>query len=288
MSTTEIVDNSPPEVKAEAAAMGWIAPEQYRGDPDRFTSAEEYVRRGKEVIPIIRANAKKLEEKLERALAENAELAASLKAINANMAEFTQAQRETMRERLEAQRRELLAERKQAREEGNDELLDDVEERLDANRQKRAAIDAEPKPKEAPSGDAPPAPSAEQLARFNAWRSENPWYGREDDEGVMLTALSYKYAQQALKEGKQNEAFFAFVDEKMAPHLRRAPAVDKTEAGGRGSSGGGGGGPRGYASLPPDAKAQCDADERRFVGANKVFKTPAEWRAHFTAQYFGE
>lgn len=286
----QLQDASPPEVQAKAASMGWIAPEHYRGDPERFITAEEYIRRGEEVIPIIRANAKKLEDKLEEALSKNAALEASLREINANMAEFTKAQRETMKERLEAQRRELLAERKQAREEGDDTRLDEVEEQLDANRAKRSALDSAPEGKAAPNagGDTPPAPTPEQLARFESWRNQNPWYGRDDDEGAMLTALSYRFAQQALKAGKQGEAFFAFVDEKMAPHLRRSPAIDKTEGGGRGSSNGGGGGSKGYAALPADARAQCDADERRFVGPNKVFTTQKAWRDHFAAQYFGE
>ena len=281
-------DLSPPEMQAKAAAMGWIAPEHYRGDPERFITAEEYIRRGEEVIPIIRANAKKLEEKLEASARKNAELESALREVNANMAEFTQAQKEMMKERLDAQRRELLAERKQAREEGNDELLDDVESRLDENRDAKAKLEATKPPAPEGTPGTVPQPTPEQQARYAAWVDRNPWFKGETDSDYMLAALAQRYGVEAVQKGKEGDAFFAYVDEKMTPHLRRAPAPDKTEGGGRGSGGGGGGGSRGYASLPPDARAQCDADERRFVGPNKVFKTSAEWRSHFASQYFGE
>jgi hypothetical protein len=40
--------------------------------------------------------------------------------------------------------------------------------------------------------------------------------------------------------------------------------------------------------MPSDARAACDADAKRFVGADKRYKTQAEWRTRYAEIYFGE
>ena len=64
--------------EAEARKMGWVPEDEFKGDkkPAKFLSAEEYYRRGEEVIPIIRARNKDLEKKVEDLEATNKRMSA--------------------------------------------------------------------------------------------------------------------------------------------------------------------------------------------------------------------
>lgn len=55
-------DQNAPSVEDRAMKMGWVPQEQFRGDPDKWRSAEEFVDRGEKMIPILRANIKRLEK----------------------------------------------------------------------------------------------------------------------------------------------------------------------------------------------------------------------------------
>ena len=50
----------------------------------------------------------------------------------------------------------------------------------------------------------------------------------------------------------------------------------------------GAGGGKGFDSLPADAKAQCKADAREFVGEGRPFKTTAEWNKHYADLYWSQ
>lgn len=44
------------DVEAKAREMGWVPKDEYRGDPSGWRDADEFVRRGEEVLPIVRSN----------------------------------------------------------------------------------------------------------------------------------------------------------------------------------------------------------------------------------------
>src|SRR3990167_3011505 len=49
----------------EATGMGWSPKESWRGDPEKWIDAETFVARGREVLPILRANNKQLQAKVD-------------------------------------------------------------------------------------------------------------------------------------------------------------------------------------------------------------------------------
>lgn len=53
-----------PETESRARQMGWVPKEEFRGPPDLWRDADEFVRRGEEVLPIVRANLSKAERKV--------------------------------------------------------------------------------------------------------------------------------------------------------------------------------------------------------------------------------
>jgi len=91
-----------PELIKQAKDMGWVDRSEWRGDPDTWRGPDEYVRRGKEVIPIMRAQMARQEAETSK-----------------KEAEFTARQnelREQIRRQEEASRRfeeQLVAQKKE-------------------------------------------------------------------------------------------------------------------------------------------------------------------------------
>ncbi len=280
--TEERVDTSTPEQQAEAAKLGWSPIEKWRGDPEGWVDAKTFLDRGKTMLPLLKATNRRLEEQVAELTRANASLKGEIGEINSNMKEFLESQKAMLRDRLADQRKQLLAEKKSAREEGDDAALDEIDEQLATNREQVKKLESDEPAKK--KGETPPQ-KVEDPPEVIAWRQANPWYGGPEEDDVMLTALAGKYAAEAMQRGLTRQAFLDYIDEKMAPRLKKSAPASKVEGGGPSGSGGGGSS-KGYNALPPDAKRQCDAEEKRFVGDKKVFKTKEAWRAHFVSQYF--
>ncbi len=43
-------------IEQEAHNLGWVPLDQWRGDPEKWTDADTFVKRGKEIMPILRKN----------------------------------------------------------------------------------------------------------------------------------------------------------------------------------------------------------------------------------------
>jgi hypothetical protein len=137
-------------------------------------------------------------------------------------------------------------------------------------------VDA-PKPKVAPTV-APIPPE------FQAWNAENPWFGTDARKTALANAIGQELrAKNSPLVGRPFwDAVTAEVNAMFAP---KEEPVDKVEGTRQGSGSVKG---SGYASLPADAKAACDADIRSKVGEGKRYKTAADWRAKYAELYFGE
>src|ERR1700722_9310624 len=60
------------DFEAEAREMGWKPFDKFRGNPEKFTSAREYVEKGRHVLPIVLEREKRLRQE---GLTKDAELA---------------------------------------------------------------------------------------------------------------------------------------------------------------------------------------------------------------------
>lgn len=76
MPDSQHVESSP-EVVAEARQLGWVPQEEFRGDQSRWVDADSFVKRGHEVMPILKAN--------------NARLMGEVTSLKATLTEATQA-----------------------------------------------------------------------------------------------------------------------------------------------------------------------------------------------------
>lgn len=282
---TEPGSGPDPKIEAEAKTLGWVPKEHFRGDPERWSDAETFVKRGKEILPIIRANNAKLQEQLATLRSENANLAAHVTSSNEAIAELKKYQDENTRREVEKERTKLLKDLKQAKKDDDTDLEVDIEDQI---KKVDKALEAKPEPEKKPEPKRQEAPEVDPA--FTAWLSEpeNQWF--QTDRRKQSLAVSI--AQELRSSGSKlvGKAFFDRVGEEVHEYLGSKVTLDKVN-GSKGGGGGGGGGSSGgktYKDLPSDAKAACDGFVSSLVGPGRAYKTEAEWRTKYAADFFKE
>lgn len=283
-----------PELLAEAKRLGWAPQEEWRGDPEKWVDAEAYVNRGREILPILRANNRSLNEQLTARDKELENLRKAHIELQESVAAMREIQTRETKGRLERQLNVARRNVEQARKEGDvDEVLRQ-QQTVDGLQEELQKIDAPPNPKD-PKAKEPAAPDNTAVVEaVQTWAEQNPWYGTNK----VKTALMHSIAQE-LRQDPANKGLVgaAFVEE----CARRTEELYEKEVGGKRqpvnkTSGGshnaarGGGTVKGksFADLPQDAQSACLADLDRVVGPNKVYKTKEEYQAYYVKEYFGE
>lgn len=266
------------EIEAKARSMGWVPQDQWRGPADRFTPAAEFVERGEQIMPILRANNHRLEGDVESLKAKLDQANEAIEALTATTSKEALA-------KLKEKKTETLEAIKQAKTDGDS----DAEE---AHREVLAAVNEELKEAEAPAPAKetaqPKAPVEEQW--FKDWKGANDWFGKD----IRKTAYAQGVAQDLRAQGEkaQGKEFCDILDAELAKAYPGA-AEQRREAPAKVS--GDGGESRGsrtpgvrhtFAELPQEAKDACDRAAGKLVGEGKRFKDAAAWRAHYVEKYF--
>ena len=277
------MSNATPEQQAEAREIGWRPVVEFRGNADNWVDADVYLQRGREVLPLVKANNKRLETQVSTLTAEITRLTAAVAEQQSSMTEFAKFNQEQLAEKLAEQKRNLTRELREARKDDDDTRIEDLEERLEENAEARATLKAAPPPKEAPA-NAPPA--VQETPEYIAWKANNAWFGGTSKADIAKTAAAHAFAAQVAAQGKRGQAFFDAVDAEMAevypPTQRREKAEEGRPSGGGGNTGSS---DSSFNALPSDAKAKAKEQVSRFVGPNKMFKDEKAWFAYFAKQY---
>lgn len=270
------------ETDTKARDIGWRPQEEFRGDPEKWVDSEEYLRRGEEILPLVKATNKRLEGQVTTLAGEIARLTAALAEQQASMTEFATFNQEQLADKLAEQKRNLTRELREARTAEDDNRIEDIEERLEENREARATLKAIPPAPPAPASTPTPPVAPE----FAAWQAANPWYGGDSEEDVAKTGAAQAFGIKAAAEGKKGQAFFDAVDAKLAkvyPTQRKAEASEEGRP--SGGSGGTGSADNSFNSLPAEAKSKAKEQAAKFVGPNKMFKDEKAWFSYYAKQY---
>lgn len=271
------------ETERKATEMGWLPKSEWKGNPDNWVDAAEFVKKGETFIPFLQHERKKLRgeldverqarQRLEQDLAATRENVESLKTFNAEME----------KERVSRRKVEIGQELKAAREAGDDVKVAELQNELGEVVKPPAKTNGAEQPRQPAQPQIQPwvrefidgnedfFRNGRKVALFNAVMLEKRQAGDGrvgPDEGTALLNEARDEVERALGGNAR----------------RQAPSrteESRSGGGGRASSG------TGYADLPPEARDQCDKQETKFVGERKAFKTQAEWRKHFTSEYFG-
>lgn len=274
------------DIEQEAAQLGWVPRDQFKGDPDKWTDAETFVQRGKEIMPILRKNNERLQTDLAAVKGQLSEVQQALGDAKEAMEAFREYHDRTAKEAYEKAIRDLTQQKKEALRDGDVDTVVEVDEALMTLR------DSAPKPlvKSTPPAPAPVAAPSQQAEppELVAWKQENSDWVDVNREATLYGAS----IAQFIKASRPELTGKAFLDEvalevrNKFPALSKSAPTSKVDSGSHGASSASGG--KSYNSLPPDARAACDRMAERLVGPNRAFKTIAEWRAKYVADYFQE
>ncbi len=258
-------------LEQEAISMGWQPKDKFPGNPDKWTPAAEYVERGRHLIPIITENNRRLKnelltttKKLDRMTQDHEK---SIRALEDHFAKVAQ-------QAVADAKRALKEQLREARESGDVDLEVETLDKLQ-----------ELKNPDATSGrHEPQVVQAGLSPEFEAWQSENPWFGVDKVKTDTILGIAKDLRDSG--DTTPGAAFF----EKCTTILRQKeldspPPVSRVEAGNR--SGGRSSRGKSFADLPQEAKQACWADVDTLVGSNKVYKTKAEWEKAYANIYFG-
>ena len=279
---SQVLERTDAQAEADARLVGWQPETEFPGDKAKWKPAREFLQMAESQLPMARYANKRLtetnQELLRRLKAQETAMTGLQESIDA-LKEFHST--DTKR-KVEEAREKLLGELKAARAAGD---ADAEVEIIDALTQAKAE---EPAKKPATSTTSTVGPTPE----WKAWEADNPKFHTDKKWRGVCIGMAEEMRVDPRYDHLQGRAFFDEVArETDAWFAQRSTAarVDKTESGGgAGTNGAGNTAPRGkgYNQLPPDAKAQCEKDSKKFVGKSEQFKTLEKWRDYFSKVYW--
>ena len=259
-----------PQVEKEARLFGWVPKEEFRGSETDWVDADVFVKRGKEINPILRKNNELLMKKLD-------EKAKEIDSIKASVEEFKKFQKESFERKsaeYEVQIAQLKTQKREAIAAGDGDKVVDIDDQIDSLKeaQKEAKKEAEKKPEEPKQTEA--QVSVPDDPELQSWLGRNQWFG----EDLEMTDVANGLGSTVRKQFPHltGRAFLDKLDEKIVeyfPHKvlgnkAKGSAVDTTGN----VRGGTSSGKKSYDNLPADAKEACD----RFI-ANGWIKSKQEY-----------
>lgn len=268
------------DLEQEARTLGWVPQEEFKGNPERWVDAETFVERGKTVMPILKANNRRLEQEVERLHSETQKLQNLFAASQEAIGELQKVHSEATKAAVEKAKQNLLASLKQAKEEGDVELEVRLTDEL---------TDLKAAQKEAAKTPVQPAPVQQQQPAlhpdFAAWQEENKWFGTDERKTMRAMGIAQELRADPENDGLVGRKFFERIVEVMEERTN-GPRMSKVGGTRPTGTNNGGSTDRSFNSLPPDAREACDRQGKKLVGEGRAFKDMAAWRTYYTKLYY--
>lgn len=274
MSEENVISNEvAPEVVKEAESQGWVPKERFRGNESDWVDADTFVKRGREILPILRKN--------------NENLIKDLNATKEQLKEFREAAEEFKKFQKEAYERkaneyedrirEIKESRAQAISDGDGQKVNALDDALDQAKEdlkeaKQAVIEADTV--KTPE----PAPQAME-PELQSWLDGNTWFGQDKRMTSIANGIGDSIRLEfPMLKGK---AFLDKLDEVLAEEFpnkfgeKKSPA-SRVESG-SGRQGRGGSNAQSYDNLPADAKAACDKFVKQKLMTKEEYVASYDW-----------
>ncbi|UOF81825.1 hypothetical protein [Caudoviricetes sp.] len=267
-----------PDTESRARAMGWVPKEEYKGNPDNWRDAGEFVRRGEEILPIVQERNRDLTRRLtelETRLAQrDASYETNIKKLEGMTAVALQRQREQLLGSYEGAMRQAAA---SADVERYDQLSRDRDHQLNQFDQRIAQTVRQPEVQ--PQQQTPP--EAQEWADRNAsWFLKDPALNMEAQAIHIALQREHPYMPLADNLARVEQTIKQRYPQKFGVRTSSQPSVSYGAVEGGGSRiASGGSRQRGVSELPADAKAQGE----KFVKQG-LFKDLAEYAREYHAQ----
>jgi hypothetical protein len=274
---TDVTSNeTPPEVLHEAESQGWVPKDRYRGNEKDWVDAETFVKRGREILPILKKN----NENLVRDLNQTRE---QLKEFREAAEEFKKFQRESYERKaadFEAQIKAIKESRAQAISDGDGQKVNALDDALDTA--KDNLKEAKQAVKDVVSTPVVEAPSSANLdPNLQTWLNSNDWFGVDK----RMTGIANGIGESLRIEFPmlKGQAFLEKLDEVLAEEFpNKFGKTTKRAAGspvesGSGRQGRGSSSSKSYDNLPSDAKAACDKFVRQKLMTKDEYVQAYDW-----------
>ena len=259
-----------PQIEKEARLFGWVPKEEFRGSESDWVDADVFVKRGKEINPILRKNNELLMKKLD-------EKAKEIDSIKADVETFKKFQKESFERKAaeyEVQIAQLKTKKRDAIAAGDGDLVVDLDDQIDSLKeaQREAKEESKKKPEEPKQTEA--QVSVPEDPELQSWLGRNTWFGEDTEMTDVANGLGTAVRRQF--PHLTGRAFLDKLDEKIVEYFpqkvlgpkAKGSAVDSTGN----MRGGSSTGKKSYDNLPADAKEACD----RFI-ANGWIKSKQEY-----------
>lgn len=250
------VDNA---AESEALAMGWKPLAEFKGDPDKWTDAETYVESHSRHNGVL----KKANEKI---LKELDEVKSQMKNLDAAHKSIFDMQMKKAKEEFEQSLAYLKAQKREARRTGDLDTADELDEQIDSLKERGPETPVEPAQTAANQQD----PNAwRQNPILAEWADRNAWFTKDKAMTAYAVTISQELRQsqpkmsfedilQTTTHEVRKEFAHKFTSRRNPVEGGTVPSSSTTAPGTR----------RSYATLPAEAKRQCDQD----VGAKLLTK----------------
>lgn len=232
------------EAEVKARRLGWVPKEEFKGDPEKHRSAEEFLERGSNLLPLLQRDNERLHrtvDKVERELRETKEVLTEFR-------DFASKSEERAYKRAKAELESKL-----------DGAIQSAD--VDTARQARrelAELESEQRqvPKVEPKKEEPKADPV-----FQSWIAENDWFNKSESLrgyateifGELERSQPGRPASELLAETK-NKVMDKFPERfGINPRREGAAAVAAPQGGAAPKKKG-----KTYEDLPPEAKRACD------------------------------
>lgn len=194
----------------EARYQGWVPKEEFRGPYDMWLPAEDFVRKGKEINPILRANNERLKQSLSALERQNQIYAEEIKALREGQQGINLRDFETT---LELKNRQRMV----AMKAGDEDLFLQLDREITnlllskgeliEGRKTQNGAD---RLKETPAGNVDPV--------FQGWVNDNNWYGQDEFRTIAVNRVA-----EEMRERYPNLVGRAFLDAVLRGATKRYP-----------------------------------------------------------------
>ena len=256
-------------IEQDARVFGWVPKEEFRGAEETWVDAETFVKRGKEINPILRANNERLKKEM---ATEREKHDREMNELKKSAEEFKQFQKDTFERKqkeLETELSDLKSQRKEAIRDGDADLVVELEDRIEEVKEEKA------KKVEAPVvAEAPKQEEVKLDPALSDWMESNKtWFGPDIEATEIANGIGASIRRQF--PGLHGKAFLDKLDEKLkqrVPELYKNQNQERSPVEGSSSRGAPQSGKKSYDNLPAEAKAACD----KFVKQG-LFKSKQEY-----------
>ena len=267
ISNTEVSE----EVIHEAEGQGWVPKEKFRGDEKDWVDADQFVKRGREIMPILRKNNENLIKELNSTKEQ-------LKEFRQTAEEFKAYQKEGYERKITEYKNQITAlkeSRAQAISDGDGQRVNALDDAIDeAKDNVREATEAT---KVSAKTDIEPPTSIDPT--LQTWLDRNDWFGKDRRLTKQANALGEEIREEF--PHLKDVAFLDKLDEVLKEEFPDKFGGTKKRPGSPVESGSGKGrnaaAAKSYDNLPADAKAACDKYVKQKLMTREAYVAEYDW-----------